>query len=490
MKNKDLLEQRKNEIFKNMNEAAAKGDNEKFFEYWKEASDLIQEAVLDAASEDLAAISASADRAVLAERGVRQLTAEETKYYEKVIGALRSANPKEAVANLDIAMPETVLDAVFDELQTRHPLLEKISFTPTTGLTKMLLNDNPLEAAKWGKLCDEIIKELTSGLREVDMSLLKLSAFVFVCKAMLDLGPIWLDSYIRQMLYEALKNGLEMGIVAGSGKDEPIGMIKQVGDDVIVSGGVYPDKTPIKITAFDMQQVGNIVSQIAVDGSGKPRMVEDLILLVNPIDYFGKVLPATRMLRPDGAYADVFPVPADIIQSIAVPQGKAIFGIGYKYFMGLGTSKDGQIDYSDHYRFIEDDRTYIIKLYGNGFPMDNNAFVLLDISEVQPFRYKVEVVTPEAGEDDATLAALQIGNLTLSPTFAPEIVTYTAGTTNATNMIKVTPAKASAEVLIKVGDTVIQNGGAATWVDGANTVTIDVTDGEATKKYTVTVTKS
>lgn len=158
----------------------------------------------------------------------------------------------------------------------------------------MLLNDNPLEAAKWGKLCDEIIKELTSGLREVDMSLLKLSAFVFVCKAMLDLGPIWLDSYIRQMLYEALKNGLEMGIVAGSGKDEPIGMIKQVGDDVIVSGGVYPDKTPIKITAFDMQQVGNIVSQIAVDGSGKPRMVEDLILLVNPIDYFGKVLPATE----------------------------------------------------------------------------------------------------------------------------------------------------------------------------------------------------
>lgn len=490
MKNKDLIEQKKAEIFKNMNEAAAKGDNEKFLSGWKDLSELIQDNVMESARESLDAVNAAADRTVLAERGVRQLTSEETKYYEKIIDALRGANPKEAINNIDIAMPETVINAVFEDLKMGHPLLDKITFMPTTGLTKMLLNDNPTEAAKWGKLCDKIIQELTSGLREVDMGLLKLSAFVFVCKAMLDLGPTWLDSYVRQMLYEALKNGLEKGIVTGSGKDEPIGMIKQVGDDVVVSGGVYPDKTAIKVTSFDMQQVGNLAAQIAVDAAGKPRTVENLIMLVNPIDYFGKVLPATRMLRPDGAYADIFPVSADIIQSIAVPQGKALFGMGKKYFMGLGTSKDGQIEYSDHYRFIEDERTYIIKLYGNGFPMDNNAFLLLDISELQPFHYKVEQIVPEAVPDDATLNNLQVGNLALSPAFSKETETYTAETTNATNMVKVTPSKASAEVLIKVGDTPIQNGSAATWAEGENIVTINVSDGEAQKQYKVTVTKN
>lgn len=490
MINKDMINKNKMEIFEKMSKAAAENNKEEFLAGYKELSDLIQESVLETAREEIKAIQEDADRNVLAARGVRQLTSEETKYYEKVIEALRSGDPKQAIANLDIAMPETIINSVFEELRTDHPLLSKIDFTPTTGLTRMLISDDLSESAQWGKLCDDIIKELSSGLKEVNMELLKLSAFIFVCKPMLDLGPKWLDRYVRQMLYEALANGLEKGIVAGSGKDEPIGMTKQVGEDVVVSGGVYPDKVAIKITSFDVQQIGNLAAQLAVNASGKPREIKNLILLVNPIDYYGKVLPATRMLRPDGAYVDVFPVPCDIMQSIAVPQGKAVFGISNKYYMGIGTSKEGEIDYSDHYRFLEDDRTYLVKLYGNGFPRDNNAFLLLDISEVQPFLYKVEQVTPETVADDATLSDLQIGSLTLSPKFEAATTTYTAATTNVTNVVKVTPAKASAEVVIKVGDTVIQNGSPATWADGDNTLTVNVTDGKEQKTYTVTVTKS
>lgn len=59
---------------------------------------------------------------------------------------------------------------------------------------------------------------------------------------MVDLGPEWLDNYVRQVLYEALANGLEYGIVTGNGNKEPIGMDRQVGDDVSVTGGVYPQK--------------------------------------------------------------------------------------------------------------------------------------------------------------------------------------------------------------------------------------------------------
>nr|DAY49701.1 MAG TPA: hypothetical protein [Caudoviricetes sp.] len=40
------------------------------------------------------------------------------------------------------------------------------------------------------------------------------------------------------------------------------------------------------------------------------------------------------------------------------------------------------------------------------------------------------------------------------------------------------------------GETPVENGTAATWATGANTLTVNVKNGTAEKVYTVTVTKS
>ena len=40
------------------------------------------------------------------------------------------------------------------------------------------------------------------------------------------------------------------------------------------------------------------------------------------------------------------------------------------------------------------------------------------------------------------------------------------------------------------GETPVTNGAAASWVDGANTVTVTVKNGTAQEVYTVTVTKT
>ena len=68
-------------------------------------------------------------------------------------------------------------------------------------------------------------------------------------------------------------------------------------------------------------------------------------------------------------------------------------GLADRYFMGLGTgtAKGGKIEYSDEYKFLEDQRVYKIKLYGNGRPMDENAFILLDISGLTPYVQQVKV---------------------------------------------------------------------------------------------------
>ena len=308
-------------------------------------------------------IREEADRKLLAQRGVRQLTSEERQYYQKFAEAARSKNPKQALMDADLILPQTVLNAVFDELQTSHPLLSAIQFTNTTGITEMVMSQNGEQMAQWGKLCDDIVKELLAGFSTVNMTLLKLSAFLPVCKAMLDLGPVWLDDFVRQVLYEALANGLEYGIVTGNGNDQPIGMDRQVGEGVTVTGGVYPEKAPVAVSDLQPSTVGRLLSLMAVDPAGKPRTLRDIILVVNPQDYYQKVMPATTVMAPDGTYRnDVMPYPMRVIQSLALPRGKAILGIAYKYFAGAGMSRDGRIEYSDHYQFLEDDRVYLIKL--------------------------------------------------------------------------------------------------------------------------------
>ena len=332
------------------------------------------------------------DIAVLQSRGIRQLTSEETKYYQALTGAMRDANPKQALANVNLVMPETVLTSVFEELQTNHPLLSRINFMPTGGAVKMLMSTNETQQAQWGELCDEVVKEILAGFKEVDTGLLKLSAFLPVCKALLDLGPAWLDSFVRQVLYEALANGLECGIITGDGNKKPIGMDRQVGEGVSVTGGVYPQKVAVKVTDLDPVTIGSLLATMAKDEDGKQRAIKDVILIVSPVDYFSKVMPATTVMAPDGTYRnDVLPYPMTIVQSAAMAEGEAIIGIAYKYFAAAGMGKDGRIEYSDHYQFLEDNRVYLIKLYSNGFPMDNNAFVRLDISELEPKTYIVQL---------------------------------------------------------------------------------------------------
>lgn len=397
MRNKDAIAMEKAKILEKMNKAIAENDTDAFAAAFEELSMNIQENIM--AEVDL--VCQQNDTAVLASRGTRQLTSEEKNYYEKVIDAMRSANPKQALTELDVVMPKTTIDAVFEDLTLEHPLLNAIQFQNTSGLIEMIVNTHGVQLATWSTLCAEITKELTSGFKKVNMSLDKLSAFLPVCKAMLDLGPAWLDRYVRDILQEALYNGLEAGIIAGTGKNQPIGMMKQVGDGVTVTDGVYPDKTAVKVTSFDPVSYGTLLAQMAKTPKGNPRKVEGVILVVNPVDYFTKIMPGTTIMTPAGTYVNnVLPYPTTVIQSTQVPEGKAVIGLAKRYFMGVGTAKSGKIEYSDEYHFLEDERIYLVKLYGHGEPLDNNAFMVLDISALEPAILKVKTVaeTPAAGE--------------------------------------------------------------------------------------------
>lgn len=486
--------QKLNELRQQFHDAYKNNDENTFTDTFLQMCQTIGDINREEYQQQLDGMKQELDNSVLYARGVRQLTSAEREYYQALDKAMRADNPKQALENVTVVFPQTVISRVMDDLSTRHPLLSKIQFTPTGGAIRMMLNTDGIHKAKWGKLCAKIVEELTSGFKEVDAGLYKLSAFIPICKAQLDLGPEWLDRYIRAILAEALANGLEEGIVMGDGNDKPIGMVRDVSDDVAVIGGhTYPEKAKIKVNDFEPTTMGKLVSLLGKTPNGKDRDPDDLILLVNPQDYYLRVMPATTVRAPDGTYRnDIFPLQLSVIKTAALPRGQAVFGIGRLYFAPVGMNKNGRIEYSDDYHFLEDERVYLIKLYANGFPVDNNAFLNLDISGLRPMTYRVTTLPAPTDSTDANLSALKIGSLNLSPTFSATQTTYTADTTASSNTITATPANASASIKIELADKEIENGKPVTWAQGSNSVKITVTaeDGTTTKTYTVTVTKS
>lgn len=391
MKNLDAVQQQRTEILQCMTDAVQANDQKKFMQAFSDLADAIGQSILG----DVQALQAAQDDGILAARGCRVLTSQERQYYEAVIGAMKSDDPKQALTNVNKVLPETVIDAVFEDLTSSHPLLSEINFQNTGALVKILLSTTG-GAAQWGAVSKAFTGELSASFVELDLTLAALTAYLPVNRYMLDLGPAWLDRYVRELLSEALAVELEAGIIAGNGKDAPIGMMKKLTGAV---DGVYADKTAVAVTDLSPASYGPLLATLSKGPNGKSRQVNRVLLAVNPADYFTKVFPASTVRAADGSYSkDVFPFPTTVVQSAAVPAGKAVMGLPSKYFMGLGTQSGGKIEYSDEYKFLERQRIYAIFLYGYGRAMDENAFLLLDISGLKSAALEVKVTEIPASE--------------------------------------------------------------------------------------------
>ena len=380
---------------------AMNGEDEKEFEAAALAfTEHIHDSVLKEARGEMEGLRSSIDAGILASRGLTALTSEETAYYTKLAEAMKT----KALADIDIVMPFTIIDRVFEDLTVTHPLLSVIDFVNTTYLTKWHYNAHETQLAAWGELTGDIVKEITSGFREMDMNLHKLSAFLPISNALLDLGPQWLDRYIRTILSEAMALGVEEAVINGTGNLQPIGMNRSVADNVTVVGGVYPLRASTTLTNFDPVTYGAFLADnLATTANGNPRTLGTILLVCNHQDYLRKILPATTVRTPEGRYVnDVLPFPTQIIQSTRVPAGRAILGLPERYFMGVGMEASGRLEFADEYRFLEDQRVYRIKLYGNGRPMDDVSFTWTDISGLEPLVQQVYVTNMGEAKPDTT----------------------------------------------------------------------------------------
>jgi len=488
MKNLDAVKAKKDELYNAVTAALASGNEEQI----KAAMQDLQEYNKAELKSIYDEYEASKDEAVLEARGIKALTSEEEKFWNQVINdakvRFRNSASDGVYTGITDLLPKTEYYSIVEELKQEHPLLNVINFTNTSAVTKWTIDNSAEQRATWDELNTPIVTALEGGpFITVDMTLCKLTAYIFVSNDMLDLGPRWVAAYATTLLKEAIWLGLEYGIVAGNGKKMPIGMIADYRAPFDASTG-YPTRATVKCTGFTKEFYGEMLSIMSIKDNGRTRGINSVLLVVNPTDYFTKIFPATTALGLDYKYINgIFPYPTQVVQSTAVPQGHAIMGIAKDFFMGLGSAKGGKLEYSDDFKFLEDLRTYKIKVYANGQPKQYNAFQYLDISDLE------EVFPTVATTDrpkNAYLASLTLGSLTLDPAFDPLKKNYETTSTAASAAINVAAKDGDATVVIKSGETTIQNGGNVAFANNSvTTITVTVTNGDAESVYTIAVTR-
>ena len=391
--NRDMLQQQTAAVMASLSEALEKGDTEAAATAFQQFNENIVSNI-EAAFEQYKDVT---DTTVLASRGLRTLTSEETDFYQKFIDAHKTGDKdvKQAITNLGNAMPITIVDRVIEDMRHAHPLLDAINIQDAGGLIKMIVNAAQMSAklGSWGALGSAIVTQVTGEIQVIDLTAAKYTAYFLIPKDFTKFNfshaPVWVDQYVRLILSECVAYGLESAILTGNGKGCPAGMTMDLSQQ---TNGAYSEKAAVAITDFN-GSYSDAVSELAVDENGDPREIEELLLVVNPKDYIKKIRKWQHAITHAGVLdliSESFPT--NVVQSAKQTEGEARVGIADEYFLALNGGESGIIEFSDEAQFLDDVRVYTTRVYGNGRPKGNNSFLRLDISGVGAPALPVQIV--------------------------------------------------------------------------------------------------
>ncbi|MBM7605990.1 hypothetical protein JOC75_004018 [Metabacillus crassostreae] len=314
------------------------------------------------------------DRSILQQRGQNVLTSEETRFFNAAVldGGFKD----------DSILPVTTQERVFEDLVSEHPLLEAIGLQDLGAVTRFIDSD-PTKAYVWGNLFNGIAGQINAAFSDEEIGQLKLTAFAAIPNDMQELGPVWIERYVRTILVECYSVGLEFGFVNGRGttSSEPIGLMK----DVDPGTGAVTDKASSGTLTFAPSERGEIVigelygvvKELSTDAKGKTRKVLNKItMVVNPIDAIG-VQARNTIQTPNGQFITAIPYNINLVESEEVPVGKAIFFVKGKYLAAIAGGY--KLRKFDQTLAIEDATLYTIKQFANGKPKDNKAALVYDL---------------------------------------------------------------------------------------------------------------
>ena len=332
------------------------------------------------------ALRAESDKAYAKSLNLRVLSKEEKDFYEK----LKDVKQAITADQIDI-LPTSIIDLTMENIKRESGILSDVNFTPAE--VKRWISAEKTGTYVWGALTDSIKGELSAEIEGINMEVNKLSVYLIIPKAIRDLALPFVDRYFTAILQEALNDGLEYGYLQGKGKNEPIGIYKQIASTN--EDGTNKDKTVnTTLTNFTPKGLAEAKKYLSKNGI---RTFDKLVLYCHPNDEADYVAPA--IYDSEGRLVSSYKN-LEVKPSANNPQGKAALVIPKKYTMGL--SNFGIKEY-DQTKALDDADLIIGKGYANGRAVDDNVAFVFDVTKLEEYVAPVRVAGTVTTTVDGTV---------------------------------------------------------------------------------------
>lgn len=403
------------------------------------------------------------------------------------------------VSGAELTIPVVFLDMIAENMYRYSKLLNRVRIRNVNGEARQTIAGTVPEAV-WTEMCGAI-NELTFVFNQVTLDGFKVSGYVPVCNSILEDNDINLASWIVEMLSESIGLALDKAILYGKGASSkmPLGIVTRLAQTSKPSD--YPANAPkwVDLHTSNILKVDstaepiNFWSALAVAaGNTFTRYSRGRQFWAMNSKTYAKLRAKLIAFNYEGGLVAQFPgtmpvVDGDIDVLEFIPDGDIVGGYGDLYLLALRAGMT--IESSREVQFIQDNTVFKGKERADGMPVIPGAFVAININNAA-----VTTVMEFAADtaNDAQLTALAVGTETLSPVFATGTYSYTLAPTGTSAKIEATSSQSGAKVEISYNGKNVRNGGEVTWLtDGAaHPLTVTVTQGNAVRVYTVSVTKS
>lgn len=429
--------------------------------------------------------------ALSGERRAAILAQEDTKTF---LAQLRSMKGQSrAVTGGELTIPVVFLELVAENMYRYSKLLNRVRVRNVSGEARQTIAGTVPEAV-WTEMC-AAINELTFAFNQITVDGYKVAGFVPVCNSLLEDNDVNLASWIVEMLSESIGLAMDKAILYGKGTGMPLGIVPRLAQQSAPAN--YPANAPawVDLHTTNIKQIGGDsvtgaafwAALVEATGNTFTRYSRgEQFWAMNSKTYAKLKSKLITFTATGDIVANIFGVlpivngDVDILEFM--PDGDIVGGYGDLYLLAMRSGMT--IEASREVQFIQDNTVYKAKQRADGQPIIPGAFVAININNVA-----VTTVMDFAADtaNDADLDG--ITGLTLTPNFDADVTAYTA-TMSAAGAVAAAPAQAGAEVALAYNGKNVVNGGTLTPVTGTKDLVITVKRGNATKVYTVAVTKS
>lgn len=402
------------------------------------------------------------------------------------------------VSGAELTIPVVFLDMIAENMYRYSKLLNRVRIRNVNGEARQTIAGTVPEAV-WTEMCGAI-NELTFVFNQVTLDGFKVSGYVPVCNSILEDNDINLASWIVEMLSESIGLALDKAILYGKGAASkmPLGIVTRLAQTSKPSD--YPANAPewVDLHTSNILKVDSTAEPITfwsalavAAGNTFTRYSRGRQFWAMNSKTYAKLRAKLIAFNYEGGLVAQFPgtmpvIDGDIDVLEFIPDGDIIGGYGDLYLLALRAGMT--IESSREVQFIQDNTVFKGKERADGMPVIPGAFVAININNVA-----VTTVMDFAADtaNDARLTALAVGTETLSPVFATGTYSYTLASTRTSAKIEATSSQSGAKVAISYNGKNVHNGGEVTWLtdSAAHPLTVTVTQGNAVRVYTVSVTK-